>query len=171
MVDTILSYPIFQNIILPFLLIFTIVFAILQKSKILGDGKKQIDALVALAIGLIVVSYAAYTDVISKLLPVMAVLMVVILAFLILYGMAFVNEEFKLHKGIQVTIGIIAVIVVLAALAYFTDAWSYFSTFLAGGTIGEWSGSAVVANIILIVIIVAAVAAVWRTSGSSGKDK
>ena len=33
----------------PFLLVFFIVFAILEKTKLLGEGKKQVNALVALA--------------------------------------------------------------------------------------------------------------------------
>ncbi|MEI6731160.1 MAG: hypothetical protein WCK90_00615 [archaeon] len=168
MVDTVLSYPIFQEIILPFLLIFTIIFAILQKSKILGDGKKQIDSLVSLSIALIVVSYGAYTGVISKLMPVLAVALIVILVFLLMYGLAFINEEFKLHKGIKTAIGVIAAIVVLGALSYFTNLWGYLKVLLSGG-VGDWSGSVVVANIVFIVIIIAAVFAVWKGSGKSDK--
>ena len=51
--DTIISHPIFVGTILPFVLVFTIVFAVLQKSKIFGDDKKQIDSIVALVFGLI----------------------------------------------------------------------------------------------------------------------
>jgi hypothetical protein len=40
--------PFFMDYVLPFVLVFTLVFALLQKTKILGDGKKQIDSLVAL---------------------------------------------------------------------------------------------------------------------------
>ena len=56
--QTILSHPIFVETILPFLLIFTIVFAVLQKAKILGEGKRQIDAIVALVVGLLFISFA-----------------------------------------------------------------------------------------------------------------
>src|SRR3989344_989954 len=52
--STVLSSPFAQTILL-FVLVFVVVFAVLQKSKILGDGKKQIDALVALAIALLFV--------------------------------------------------------------------------------------------------------------------
>jgi hypothetical protein len=37
---TLLSHPLFIEAILPFLLIFAVVFAVLQKSRILGEGKK-----------------------------------------------------------------------------------------------------------------------------------
>jgi len=36
---TILTSPFFVNYILPFILVFTVIFALLQKSKILGGGK------------------------------------------------------------------------------------------------------------------------------------
>ena len=55
---TILSSQLFVEVILPFLLVFAVVFAILQKTKILGEGKKQIDAIVSLVIGLIVIAFS-----------------------------------------------------------------------------------------------------------------
>jgi multisubunit Na+/H+ antiporter MnhB subunit len=53
---TILQAPLLIDFIYPFLLIFFIVFAILEKSKLFGDEKKQLNALVALVIGLIFIS-------------------------------------------------------------------------------------------------------------------
>ena len=41
--------------LLPFLLIFTIVFAVLEKTKIIGEGKKQFNVIIALVISLMVV--------------------------------------------------------------------------------------------------------------------
>ncbi|MBI2652090.1 hypothetical protein HYX00_01375, partial [Candidatus Woesearchaeota archaeon] len=43
------------DVLLPFLLIFVIVFAILQKTKILGDSKKNLNVVVAIVVGLLVV--------------------------------------------------------------------------------------------------------------------
>ena len=56
MPETIFQHFIFQEFILPFLLVFTIVFAVLEKTKLLGDGKKQLDAIVAFVVGLIFVT-------------------------------------------------------------------------------------------------------------------
>ena len=55
-----------MEVLLPFLLVFTVVFAILQKTSILGKGKKQIDAIVSLVVGLIVVAFGYATNVIIK---------------------------------------------------------------------------------------------------------
>ncbi len=43
------------DVLLPFILIFTIVFAVLEKSKIIGEGKKNINVMIALVIALLVI--------------------------------------------------------------------------------------------------------------------
>ena len=75
--------PIFTQGILPFVLIFVLIFAILQKSKILGEGKAQIDALVALAIALILLTVPVARDIVVNLMPWLAVGAAVILVFMI----------------------------------------------------------------------------------------
>ncbi|RME53958.1 hypothetical protein D6783_00340 [Candidatus Woesearchaeota archaeon] len=47
-----LQYLGIQDVLLPFILIFTITFAILQKINIFGDGKKNIHVVIAIVIGL-----------------------------------------------------------------------------------------------------------------------
>src|SRR3989344_5401509 len=49
---TLFSSPLGQTVLV-FVLVFVGIFAILQKSKVFGDGKKQIDALVAVAIAVL----------------------------------------------------------------------------------------------------------------------
>ena len=43
------------DVLLPFLLIFTLVFAVLQKTEILGDDKKNFNVIIALVLGLLFV--------------------------------------------------------------------------------------------------------------------
>ena len=63
MVEPFFVSPFFVEVILPFVLVFTLVFAVLQKTEILGKGKRQIDVLVALAIGLITIaSFITYPE-------------------------------------------------------------------------------------------------------------
>jgi len=71
------------EIIPAFLLIFVLIFAILQKSKILGSDKKQIDALIALAIALIFITVPVTRGIVVNLMPWLAVGVTVILVFLI----------------------------------------------------------------------------------------
>ncbi len=163
---TILSSPLFVEIILPFMLVFVVIFAILQKTKILGDGKKQIDALVALVIGLIVVSFGYATGIIVSLVPFLAVGTVVILIFMLLYGMAFVEKDsFKLPLFVKGIIGILAALGVIIVTLVATGGWDYIS---------EWynesgSGSFWVTNAIVVALVVGGFFALTRNTEK--KDK
>ena len=53
--ETFLQHWIFTQYLFPFLLVFFIVFALLERTKLFGDGKKQLDALISFVIGLIFV--------------------------------------------------------------------------------------------------------------------
>src|SRR3989304_792800 len=110
MVNTILSSPFVKDLALPFLLVFAIIFAVLQKSEILGKGKKQTDAIIALVAGLIVVAVGSATKIINNLLPVLAVGLVVLLVFFLLWGFAFKEGEFIIHKNVQWAVGGLAAI-------------------------------------------------------------
>ena len=153
MAETILNSSIFAEIVLPFILIFTVVFAILQKTQILGKEKKQIDAIVSLSIGLIVVSYANAVNIISDLIPFMAVSVVIILVFLILYGMVFKEGEFVVSNKIKNVFGGLAAIAVTSAVLIVTGAWKYIKDNWLGGE----AQSAIVTNVIFFIIVVVAI--------------
>lgn len=163
---TILQNPFFVELVLPFLLIFVVMFAILQKTKVLGDDKKQIDALVSLVIGLIVVSFGYATGIIISLIPFLAVSVVIIFVFLVLYGMSFHGEDFKIPKLLTTGMGIVVAIAVIIAVLIATGAWDYIADNWIYG--GDENG--IVTNIIFIVIIIAAIATVMF-SGGKGKSK
>ena len=56
MAENILQHEILTDFVYPFLLVFFIIFALLEKTKIFGTDKKQLNALVAFVIGLIFVA-------------------------------------------------------------------------------------------------------------------
>lgn len=165
--QTLLSNPLVINGILPFLLVFAVVFAVLQKSKILGDGKRQLDAVVAAVVGLILVSFAYATGIIVSLVPFLAVSVVILLVFLILYSMIFQGEDskkFGLPNGLKLGLGIIIIVAVAAAVLVATGAWEYLSGYLTGG-----NTSAVVANVVFVIILVGAIVAVtWKSKETKG---
>src|SRR3989344_6232364 len=70
---------------LPFLLIFTVVFAVLQKAQIFGQDKK-VHAIIALVVGLISVTNEFVMAKINAFLPNVSLLIVIILMFLLLVG-------------------------------------------------------------------------------------
>lgn len=163
---TVLSHPLVVEVLLPFILIFTLVFAMLQKSKVLGDGKKQIDAIVALVIGLIVVSFANAVGIILQLIPFLAVCLVIILVFLVMWGSVFEAGKFSVHKNVQWALGGVFAIAVIIAVLIFTGAWTYIMNLFTGGSGSDW-----VTNIVIILVLIGVVAAVLAGSpkgGSSG---
>lgn len=167
--NTILSNPIFVETVLPFLLVFTIVFAILQKSEILGKGKKQIDAIVSLVVGLLVISFGQATGIIVQLIPFLAVSLVIILVLLILMGFFSMGEPLKLHNNFKYAMWAAAIIAVIIAVLYITDGWLYILGFLSVNS----SSNGIVVNIIFIAIIIGAIFFVMRDKGGkpSSSDK
>ena len=149
--ETIFSSPLAQTALV-FVLVFTLVYAVLQKSKILGDGKNSADALVALAVGLIVSTVGFATEIIQKLVPFLAVSLVIILVFLLLVGIFFVNDQFKLHSGIIIAGGILVFIALVIAVLIITGGWSYIQDFFVQGSSNPW-----VTNVLLLAVVAAAV--------------
>lgn len=111
-----------------FLLSFVMVFAILQKSKILGDDVPKINSLVALAFAFLFVGVSKATDVVANMIPWVAVALSVILMFLLLWG--FVGGEIGgLPKGIKWSIIVISMVFIISLLFYVTGLWSNFRKF------------------------------------------
>lgn len=86
----------FFDVFLPFILTFTIAFAVLSRSKILGD-KRNYNIVVAFVLGILVARSKYVIGVINKFLPNVAILMIVILMFLLLLGL-FAGKKVEL-KG------------------------------------------------------------------------
>jgi len=162
--NTILSHPLFVETILPFLLVFTIVFAVLQKSKVLGEGKKQIDAVVSLVIGLLVISFGQATGIIVQLVPFLAVSLVIILVFLILVG-SFHKDGDILGGKMKTFLMIVALVAVTIAVLWVTGAWEYLFGLLVVG-----SSSNIFASVVFVIIIIGAIATVIWGAGSSGSS-
>ena len=168
MVETIFTNPLFVETILPFLLMFTLVFAVLEKTKILGDGKRQIDAIISLVIALVFVSFGSATDVVVRMIPILGVALVVILIFMLLFGFVHRGEGFEMPSGLRITVGILAGILVIAMVLILTGGLDFVVNFIYGANTGLFI------NGILIVIIIGAIAAVvWggKSNNSGGESK
>jgi len=165
MAEPFLISSVFLEYILPFVLIFTLVFAILQKSKILGEGKKQIDAIVGLVVGLILIAFPFSRDIVVRLMPFLAVTITILLVFMIFYGLAYGNVE--MNKWIKAVFLIIFSLALVTVFLFITGWWDpiYDFMFNRSGSGQVWI------NILLIIIIAAAVVAVLKGKGSEGKSK
>ena len=157
----------FTEMLLPFLLIFVVVFAILQKSKILGESKAQIDAMVALVVGLLLIGVAGPREIIVGIMPWMAVGIAVILVFMILYG--FVAGDLSgsnVPKWMKITFGILAGLFTLAVVLYISG---------LGEILLEWfslSGSGDIwMNVLMIALVFGAMAfAIWGGKKKENSD-
>ncbi|MFH1425799.1 MAG: hypothetical protein ABIG28_03690 [archaeon] len=160
---TILSHPIFVETILPFLLIFTIVFAVLQKSKVLGDGKRQIDAIVALVVGLLVISFGQAVGIIVQMIPFLAVSLVILLVFMILVGSFGKSGDDLLSGKMKTFLMIVVLIAVVIFVVWITNFWQVLTDWFF---ISE--GSSLLANVVFVIIVIAAVIAVIVGAGNGG---
>ena len=153
------------DVILPFILVFTIVFAILEKTRVLGsediDGnsypKKNLNAMVAFSISFLVVASSELVEILTEVSSQMIVLLMLSVLFLLLAGSFFKEEKegFFLKGGWKTTfmalmfVGIM--IIFFNAIKYEGESWlqifwGYVSKSGAGGE--------AVGSIILLVIII-----------------
>jgi hypothetical protein len=158
---------IFQNWIvtkfaLPFLLIFFLVFAILEKTKILGDNK-QINALIAFVVGLIFVGFASPKEFVENMILFLTVALVVLFVVLILWGFVSSGKEgFELEDWMKYSLWGIASVAVIAAVLW--------STGIHNGVIDllfyqNWSGT-FWTNVLFIVAVAGALALVLKSKSS-----
>jgi hypothetical protein len=119
--ETIFQNPIVTRFALPFLLIFFIVFGILEKTKLFGGDKKQLNALIAFVVGLILVAATSPTLTITNLVLFLTVAIVVLFVALLLWGFVTGEEGLKFEKipkPLKWFIGIAIVVAVAVALLW-----------------------------------------------------
>lgn len=121
------------DVLLPFLLVFTIIFAVLQKSHILGKEKKNFNVMIALVMGLAVVfphvlgTYPGDADpvnIINQALPNVSIVIIAIMSILLLIGL--LGGEVK-WIGSSIS-GWIAIICFLVVAYIFGEAAGWFNS-------------------------------------------
>jgi hypothetical protein len=168
-VETILTSDFAVRVVYPFVLVFVLIFAILQKSKIFGDDKRQIDALIALSIALIFVAFNWATDWIINMMPILAVALVSILVFLLIYGFVASGQDgLEIPNWIKNVAILIATAVVIFSILFASGYWEYvYDSFFSGGEVsGFW-----VDVIIILFVIGLLVLVVWPFSKKGDKKK
>lgn len=151
----------FYDVVLPFLLVFTIVFAVLEKTKIFGTetvkgekiAKKNINAMIAFVVALFFVTAKELVAGVRELLPIVAVLLVTLLSFMMLVGFFYSDNEFSFEKHtamkILLTIIFLIGITLLAWRAFSRKTFNWF--FLE--TTSFWTSTGGVTIIFLGIII------------------
>jgi len=173
------------DVILPFLLVFTITFAVLEKTRILGTVRihgtdesipnKNLNSMVSFVVALLVVATANIVRTINESLPNIILLLVASISFLILIGV-FVKGELDFtekHKGWNrafIIIMFVGVILIFLNAIYINLNGEEISVleYIIDWIINNWSG-AIFGSIIILVIVIFAIATI--TKGSSSKKE
>lgn len=148
----------FYDVVLPFLLVFTLVFAILEKTKIFGveekKPKKNINAMIAFVIALFFVATTELVAGTREMLPNVVVLLITLMSFMMLVGFFYSDKEFSFeqHKFWKVFLTIIFFvgIVFMSIHAFARSFWNW----LFVDVTGFWSSTAGVTIIFLIIMVV-----------------
>lgn len=151
------------DVILPFLLIFTILFAILEKTRVLGTedigGKayprRNLNALVAFVVGFLVVASAQLVSVINQAVAHTMVLLVLSVFFMILVGSFYKEGEFDLDSKWKVrgtwimAIGILLIFLNAIRLRSGVTVLDFIYTYVLRNATGT-----VVSTILLLAVLV-----------------
>jgi len=101
---------------------------------------------------------------IVNLMPLLAVVVVILLVFMILYGFSTGDKEFSLPKQVKIALGVLVGLALIIAILVFTGYWDLVVNAVFGG-----EGSQVAKDIFLILVVIAAVAVVlWSGKGGGG---
>jgi len=161
------------DVILPFALIFTIVYAILEKTKILGENEEKqpmsnLNAMVALVMGFSVIIphvlryYPPERDpvlIMNSSLPSVAVILVAIIMVLMMIGLLSDKENPEIGEGWSGNVAIILAVLVVAFIFLSNAGFLNFRLFISRAT-----QSTVLALLIFGIVI-------WTVmKGSKGSD-
>lgn len=161
------------DVILPFLLIFVIIYAILQKTKILGDGKKNLNIIVAIVVGLLVVvphvtgRFPANADpvlIINNALPQVSLVLVAIVFLLVMIG---VFGQDMVFLGVTAP-GWVAFFSLVVIIIIFGGAAGWWSGYF-GQTLENFFGIEGIA--VAVMLLVFGVIIAWITSESKEKEE
>ncbi|MFH0752814.1 MAG: hypothetical protein V1914_04445 [archaeon] len=161
----------FFDVILPFLLVFTIVFGILEKTRIFGVEKvgekeypkKGINSMIAFVIAFFVVAAREVVASIQVSIPQVVLVLLLLISFMLLVGVFMGDKQFNLedkHKWVaflMVVIFLLVIMIFINSFGWLQPVIDYFmeSTYL------------LVPLIFLIVIIIA----VMYVVGGKPKEK
>ena len=144
----------FFDLILPFLLVFAIVFGILSYMKIFGDNK-AVHVIIAVILGLLAIRAQFFSAFLAEIAPRLGVGLTILLAILILIGLFVPEGHQKTIGWILLAIAFIILIVILSQLyrvfGYFTGDLGLTSSELIA-----WVAMIVILLGIVIVVVIAA---------------
>ena len=168
------------DVVLPFLLVFTLVFAILEKTKLFGTEvvggqnytKKNLNAIAAFVIAFLVVASSRLVAAINESLARVMLLLVFCVAFMLLLGVFYHHDEKVFLEGgwrkFFMMLMFIGVVLIFAQSVKFDTgegflevAWSWIAVNFAGGSV-------VVDSLILLAILIGFMYFITKESKPAG---
>ena len=150
------------DVVLPFLLVFAVVFGILHKSQVIGDHK-GINLVVSLSIGLLAITSYTFRVFFRDLFPMAGIGIAILLVGLILTGL-FYNGDDKWWKTTFFVIAmLIGIIIVFSALTSYSQ-WGLGSWWWR-----EYLSSIIVGAVVIGLMLLVVLATRNSSSGSSGR--
>ncbi len=137
------------DVILPFLLIFTIVFAVLEKTKLFGIGKdgygnvttkKNLNAIFALVSAFFVIASTQLVSIVNEVVANVVLLLLLAVCFLLLVGTFYGDEEFKFAEKHKTWLNLFMVLAFLGIALIFLNALDWIEWIIDTTTAlgGEW---------------------------------
>ncbi len=172
-VENLISIGIY-DVILPFILVYAIIFAILQKSKIFEGGSsdaklaRSVNAIVALVFGLFIVAAYNIVTIFQDLIVKTVLVVIFLLCLLIVLGFVFGDEYknlFTEKPAIKYALAAILFLVVFGILMFLLGVFEYLSNW--------WGGSTFDSDLIVTILVIIGIIGVmvWITRGGSSENK
>ena len=166
------------DVVLPFLLTFTLVYALLEKTKILGVQKdpydkddstaypkRNLNSMVAFVIAFFVIASSKLVELINKTVSQIFILILLAVMFMLVAGTFGKDEEFFLSPKLQKVFMWISFVVILFiflnTIGWLESAYQFLRV--------HWSGQ-VVSSLVLIIVI-ALFIMIIASGGASTKNK
>jgi hypothetical protein len=88
----------FYDVVFPFILVFTIVFATLQKIRIFGEYSRRYNTIIAFVIALMFIAATKLVDALNQYLPVVGLVLALFLGLMLILGIFGIKEGSGVQK-------------------------------------------------------------------------
>jgi len=154
----------FFDFFLPFLLFFAIIYAALDKTKVFGEDKKDINAIVALVIALIASTTGWVIKGVTGFLPWVGFVALIVVAFLMLAAMVYGGNVDELVKSPVVKYGGLLFVVIAIGVGL------YYGLGFDKAVSTSFLSDEDVALLLMIGIGIGAFAIIVKSGGSTSKS-
>ena len=139
--------------VIPFLLIFAVVFAILQKTKLLGDKNNAVQAIVALAVAMLSLQFDFVSTFYAEIFPRFGIGLAIFLVLVILIGFFYSDKDGKPDTALRWVGYLTGIGVVVWALT----SWPFWAgNFSIGWWLEEYFWPLIILGAVIAVIVVVA---------------